>query len=68
MNEMCYCIKSGDIDTARKCAVEEIEKNPANPEAWLIMGITQANMGDYEWSAQSFEKYLQCMESRNKTN
>lgn len=50
-----------NMSFTREEAIAELEANP-NAEAWLGMAIAQSMDGDYQWAAQSFEKYFQCLE------
>lgn len=57
-------MEKGDIGRARCVVVPEIEKHPEEPDNWLALGIIHAYNKDYDWAAQSLEKFLQCLENR----
>jgi Tfp pilus assembly protein PilF len=57
-------VEDGALDQAKFVIGSELEEHPEEPLNWLVMGAIQANQGDYGWAAQSFEKYLQCVEAK----
>lgn len=70
MNSSVYyvirLVELGEFESARLLAAKELEKDSGDPYSWAALGIAQANQGDYDWAAQSFEKYLQCVEKQKR--
>lgn len=58
-------LETGDIETARRLIIAELENALLDPECWLAMGLVQAESRDYDYAAQSLEKYLHCLKAKH---
>lgn len=58
-------LEDGKMDAARRVIIQALEKSPNDPYCWLVMGQIQAESLDYDWAAQSLEKYLHLLKAKH---